>query len=260
MKRIRGGSGLGDSIYLRPFVEHFERAGEQVQVCSNYPDVFLGTGAEIEPFGRNNINVLAHYTAGKMRPGSTQWQDVCTSAGVTVPLAFAWERSDQDLVNRVVDAAAGRALILVHGGRTPMDRTDGFGAELLPEQKAFDAALEELADGFLLQVGAGEQRYPLRRCDASLRALGGKSVADLLDVASVCDAVVAQCSFAVPLAEVFDKPLLAVWSSRGLQARHPYIRQITPGKVLSKPSSHFVMDDWDAMLIQETARAFRLVR
>jgi len=256
--RIRGGSGLGDSIYLRPIVEHLICNGEIVTVLSDYPGVFIGAAVEVEPFGRERIDVLAHYVAGKNDPTTTQWQDVCRSAGVSVALRFDWTVQNQPLLESLVTKAAGRPIILVHGGRAPMGRTDGFGAELLPEREAFEAVLGVLAECFLVRVGKAAQLYPLR-ADVDLN--GSTSVSDLLDIASVCEGVVAQCSFAVPLAEVFDKPLLAVWAARGLSAgRHQYIKSITPRKVLSGPKSRFVIDGWPTEKIQEAARAFRNVR
>jgi hypothetical protein len=250
-KRIRGGSGLGDSIYLRPLVEQLIADGEQVTVCSNYPDVFIGTGATVEPFGRNNIQVLAHYTAGKSDPATNQWQDICRSARMTAELRFAWIVRNTALADKLRTRAFGRKIILVHGGRAPMGRTDGFGAELLPDAQAFDAVLRELGDCMLVRIGNGAELYPL---PTEINLNGSTSVSDVLDVGRICDGVVAQCSFAIPLAEAFDKPLLIVWAARGLVAREAYVRQITPQKVLSKPSSTFVMDDWPMEQIQETAR------
>ena len=255
MKRIRGGSGLGDAIYLRSIVEHFIRKGEVVTVCCGYPSVFDGTGATVLPFDRFNIDVLAHYTAGKRKLGTNQWQDICLSAGVEVPLRFDWTVKNPALIQRLHTQAAGRPLVIVHGGRAPMARVDGFGKELLPEREAFDAALAALSDCFLVQVGKADQVYPLK-ADVDLN--GSTSVSDLLDLGASCDAIVGQCSFVIPLAEAFDKPLLVVWASAGMSpARHYYISSITPSKVLSKPSSKFVMDDWTQQKIREVVRAFR---
>jgi hypothetical protein len=254
--RIRGGAGLGDAMYIRPVAEHFVRAGERVTVCNDFAEVFIGSGVHVEPFDRFNIDVLAHYTVGKRDPTTNQWQDVCKSAGIAeIPLRFDWTVRNCSLVDSIVSDAAGRYIIVVHGGRVPMGRTDGFGKELLPGKSAFDAALAALGDDcFLLRVGKGSDLYPL---DVDVDLNGGTSVSDLLDIATVCDGVVGQCSFAIPLAEVFDKPLLCVWASGGLSASHPYIRQITPQKVLSKATSRFVMDDWTTEKIQEVARTFR---
>lgn len=256
MKRIRGGSGLGDSIYQRPIVDYFVRKGESVTVCSDYPDVFDGSGARVEPFGKNNINVLAHYVLGKNNPATNQWQDICASARAgDLALSIDWPVRNSEFVAKLRSMAAGRPLIVVHGGRVPMARTDGFGKELLPEKPAFDAVLAALDGCFLLRVGKGADLYPLA---VHVNLNGSTTVADLMDIGAACDGIVSQCSFAIPLAEAFDKPLLCVWAAAGMHhQRHPYIQQITPQKILSKPSSTFVMDDWPVERIRETALAFR---
>lgn len=258
MNRIRGGRGFGDALYLRPIAEHFVRAGQPVAVLSGYSDVFIGSGATVEPFNRNGgANIIAHYVSGKAKQGTTQWQDVCRSAGVAVPLRFEWTVQNAALVDRLKADAAGRPIIVVHGGREPMDRKDGFGMELLPTKAAFDAALGALADCYLVQVGNATQIYPLP-VDVDLN--GSTSVADVLDVASICDGVVAQCSFAIPLAEVFDKPLLAVWSARQARSRETFIAQTTPQKVLSAPRDSFVVDNWSEREIRDATReAFAMV-
>lgn len=255
MKRIRGGNGLGDAIYVRAIAAHLLKAGEKVTVCTSYPGVFSELDVGLEPFTRFNIDVLAHYTAGKNSPGTNQWQDICSSAKVDAPLGFEWTVRNQALVDEMRAKAAGRPLILVGAPHVPMDRKDGFGMELLPDRDAFQAALAAMDDCFTVQVGHKASPYQIRT-DAQLN--GGTSVTDLLDLGRSCDALIGQCSFVIPLAEVFDKPLLIVWAARGMEPQmHHYIRSITPQKVLSKPSSSFVVDDWPVEKIQEAARAFR---
>lgn len=258
VKRIRGGSGLGDSIYVRPIAEHFVRRGEAVQVCTNYPDVFIGSGAEVAPFSRTKIDVLAHYTRGKFTETTNQWQDVCLASKIPeIPLRFEWRVRNARLVERILAAAQGRPLILVHGGRTPMGRNDTFGAELLPEKHAFDTALAALADGYLVRVGAADKYSIVVDDDLS----GCTTVSDLIDLGSVCDGWVAQCSFAVPLAEALGKPLLGVWSARGLACKTRFISAITPRKILSAATSRSVVDDWPRDRIVEVARdTFKFLR
>ena len=250
--RMRGGSGLGDAIYLRVVAEHFVSCGKFVTVCSDFPDVFIGSGVDkVQPFDRFNIDVLAHYTAGKRDPTTNQWQDMCHSAKILtpLPLRFTWEVKNNGLIDSIKDQAAGRRVIVVHGGRTPMGRVDGFGKELLPKREAFGIVLDELGHCFTVRVGKEPDIYPL---PVSLNLNGSTSVTDLLDLGVSCDGVVGQCSFAIPLAEVFDKPLLCIWAAHGMQYNmHPYIQQITPKKVLSKPTSKFVVDDWPKEKIRE---------
>lgn len=264
MIRIRSASGLGDSVYLRAIAEHFARRGEKVVACTNYPDVFKSSPVTPEPFRRTDVDIVAHYVTGKARPGTTQWQDVCIAAGVAepVPFSFQWWRGSTGLAERVRALAGDLPVVLVHGGRVPMNRTDGFGLKLVPERRAFEAVLEAVAGScYLVAVGGNSLRpdaggdciFDLP-CDFDLR--GATTVPELLDLFQACDGVVAQVSYAVPMAEVFDRPLLAVWSTEGLADPHPYVRQIAPAKVLSKESSGYVLDSLDAPFLRDRGRAF----
>jgi hypothetical protein len=258
VKRVRGGSGLGDSLYIRPISDHLLREGHQVTVCTFYPDVFLGSACSLEPFGRLRINVVCHYVNGKNNPKTNQWEDICECAGVkSLPLRFEWSVFNKSLVDAVIEKARGRKIVLIHGGREPMNRTDGFGAELLPEKKAFDWAQEAIyKDVLFVRVGSGGPKYAMDRAELDL--WGKTSVRDLLDLAWICDGLVGPCSFFVPLAECFDKPFLAIWAASGLyRSREPYIKTITPQKILSKKTSMHVIDEWDQPTISEKACGFR---
>lgn len=257
MKQIRAGAGIGDSIYLRPIAEWFQRNGTPVRALSEYPDVFRGSEVEVGRFERVRSAphvIIAHYAGGKASTTTTQFEDMCKSAGITksVPMRFAWEARNHKLLNELRIQAAHRPIILVHGGRAPMGRIDGYGAELMPERGGFEVALAALDDCFLIRVGKGAQLYPLNvDCDLN----GKTTVGDILDIASICHGVVAQCSFAVPLAEVFDRPLLGIWSARGLASKDKFISAITPHKIYQGARSRHVIDNWDPSRIQEVARA-----
>lgn len=255
MIRLRSGRGVGDSIYLRAIVDHLVGAGNRVTALSDYPDIFIGSGAEVEPFTREGNVRVAHYTETMGDQSRTQFASMLLRAGLEghVPLRITWSLQNGALIERIKAQAAGRPLILVHGGRAPMERTDGFGDDLIPRRKAFDCALSALDHCYRVRIGKAPHLYPLQ---VDLDLNGSTSVADLLDLASVCDGVVAQCSFAVPLAEVFDKPLLAIWARAGLQSQTTYLRAITPGKVLHNARSRWVVDDSPDEVIEEAARAF----
>lgn len=249
---IRGGSGLGDAMYLRPIAEHFAKT-QSVTAHTDYPEVFIGSTAQVAPFTRRGITVLAHYSTARFNPKTTQYQDMLNSAGIrqAVPLRFTWNIRNPSLIERLRDKAGGRPLILLHGGRAPFGRIDGFGKRLMPERWGFEAALSALEDCFVVRVGKADQ-YPL---PVNVDLHGKTTVSDVCDLGSACDGVLAQCSWAVPLAEIFDKPLLAVWASRGLVGgAGDVIRTITPQKILSKSTSSFVVDDWPKERIRDATR------
>lgn len=259
MMRIRGGRGLGDALYVRPFVEHLLGTGERVTVTTEFPEVYADTGAICERFNRQGrFDILAHYTKGKANPSTTQWQDTCHSAGIDLPLKINRKVRNESFVQELRGKADGRPLVLVHGGRRPMGRTDGFGLELMPKKIGFDIVLDEFRDCYTVRIGKDDSLYPLA---VSLDLVGRTSVSDLLDIGQSCDGFVAQCSYAVPLAEAWDTPAMFVWAAAGMDRRlHAYIRQVTPKKILSKPTSSFVFDNWTESQIREEVRAFRLIR
>lgn len=258
MKTIRCGRGLGDSLYLQSVVRHLIETGthRRMRVRSDYPDVFrpLGERVEVTPFNRN-VDILAHYSARKGRAGTTQFEDCCHAAGIAGPvdLRLDWTVSDEGLTDRLLPSLL--PIVLVQLPRSPMGRTDGFGAELLPDCRSIQLAIDVLRDSALIvQVGAGEPLYRFTGIDVDLS--NQTTVAQLLDVASVADGFLGYCSFMLPLAESFNKPALMVWSRRGLTAGHPYVRQITPLKVIHKPATTIAVMDDDKDGIRKAAHDF----
>ncbi len=254
---MRGGSGLGDSVYLRPIAEYLVRSGKPITVRTNYPDIFIGSGATTEPFAKfPDVDVIAHYHGSRRNQNSTQFADMLKCAGITedVPLRFDWSIKNPALIAWLRERAAGRKIVIVHGGRAPFGRTDGVGAELLPKREAFAAVLAMFADCFTVRVGKGKQIYAL---PASEDLSDKTSVSDLLDIVSSCDAVVTQCGYPIRMAEFFGVAALAVWSERGLHSVRPIIPLITPAKILHAPTSHYLIDAWSPSRTQDAVRSFR---
>ena len=233
MKAIRGGAGLGDSIYMQSVVRHL---GGELEVCTNYPDVFRGLNVKLSPFRKTNIQILAHYSMRKGVQGTTQFEDVCHTAGIREPvdLRLDWTPTS--------DPGIEGPFLCVQLPRTPMGRTDGFGKELLPDCRVIQRLIDKAKDRYtIVQIGSGEPLYRFTGIDVDLA--NQTTVAQLIDVVNASDACLGYPSFIVPLAESLDKPVTVVWSRRGLKAAHEYVRRITPAKVLHKKSSRYLIDD-----------------
>ena len=236
MRSIRAGKGLGDALYLQAVARHISRK-ERLRVCSGWPDVFRNLDVEVVPFTRQ-ADINAHYTLRKWRTDTDQFEDCCIQAGIKEPVDFLidWEPAGSFVPNRV------KPVVLVLIPRMPMDRADGFARELLPRREAYQAAIDGLKGlATLVMVGSGKPLYELDGIDVDLT--NRTSVSGLLDIASQADGFLGYCSFFVPLAESFNKPGLFVWARAGLMSRTPYIRQITPTKILHRDSSLYVIDD-----------------
>jgi hypothetical protein len=246
VRSIRAGKGLGDSLYLQAVTRHFLLKGERLQVKTNWPDVFRQLDVECVPFDRK-ADICAHYSMRK-REATNQFQDCCLQAGIAEPVDFRLDWAP-------TTALPYRPYVCVLLPRTPMDRADNYGIELLPEREAMQACIDVLRQRFtIVQVGRGEPVYGLERIDVDLT--GKTTVAELLDVASGAAGFLGYCSFFVPLAESLNKPALFVWAARGLASDEFYIRSITPQKILSRESSRYVIDDWPEERILAAADAF----
>lgn len=244
MKSIRGGSGFGDALYVQAVARHLVSRGEKLRICTSWPEVFkpLGDAVRIEPFRRTGIDYLAHYSMRKVFIQTDQFEDCCRAAGITEPVDFAidWNLEDRHLADRV--RAAGKPVVLVQLPRSPMGRSDGFGADLLPDCSRIQEAIDCIAGrATVVQVGHGEPLFEFSGIDIDLS--GQTSVSQVLDIASVAHGMLGYVSFFVPLAESFKRPGLFVWSKKGLRSGVPYVRQITPYKILHRPSSQAILDD-----------------
>lgn len=256
MKTIRAGRGLGDSIYLASICRHLGESGKRLTVLSDYPDVFAGVeGVQlVEPFRRINSDIVAHYAGGKGNPKTTQFTDMCGCAGIhTVPeLRLPWREGPMPAAM----SALGAPYICVMLPRAPMNRVDGFGAELMPKPSVLCRALDRInRNHAIVQVGSGKPMFDLGPFAADMA--NKTTVQEMVDIVRGAAGFFGYPSFMIPLAESFRKPVFCVWSSAGLKSRTEFIRQITPAKLLHHVADDFhVVDDWTTEKIQETADEF----
>lgn len=232
MKTIRGGMGLGDALYVQAVARHLVRQGQAIRAATAWPDVFRPLGIECIPFTRQGAQIVAHYSMRKGYP-TGQFEDCCIQAGIRVPveLKLDWKVEDSALAERLI--SHGRPIVLVQLPRNPMGRTDGFGAELLPDCSRIQSAIDALRGrALLVQVGAGRPLFRFTGIDVDLA--NETTVAQLLDVASVSFGAIGYVSFMLPLCESLEKRALLVWSRKGLKSQTPYVRQITPAKVVHR--------------------------
>lgn len=245
---IRSGAGLGDALYLQAIVRHLVRQGHRgIEVRTCYPDVFrpLNGAIRLAKFSREGVTKIAHYTAGKKRQDTDQFQDACIHAGIREPvdLVLDWEPVNVDLVCEIRRRAGGRPVIAVALPRCPMDRTDGYGDELLPDCRVIQRAIDRLSrEAFIVQVGKHRPLFEFSGLHWDLA--NQTSVCELVDVAYAADVLLGYVSFFVPLAESFAKPAMFVWSSKGFASKNEWVRLVTPQKIIHRKAlAHVVIDD-----------------
>lgn len=239
---IRGGFGIGDSLYVQAIARHLINRGETVEVCTAWPDLFipLGDKVTISSFRKLPVDRIAHYSPRKEKKDTDQFQDCCIQAGINEPveLAIDWEPRNQELIERI---SSEKPVIVVAMPREPFNRGDNYGIELLPRREAMQAAIDVLKDKTtLVQIGKGEPIYKLDGIDIDLS--NQTSVTDLLDIGYTADGFFGQPSYIIPLGESFFKPVFCVWASAGMKSHTRFIRLVRPQKVFHRITSTYVTD------------------
>jgi hypothetical protein len=251
MREIRAGSGLGDSIYLQSIVRHLRMSGKDIIVRSNYPDVFRPLNVSVTQHRKDGKPIVAHYVTRKHTPGTSQFEDMCIMAGIKEPVQM---QLDWRVQNTSLLTGIERPIIAVMLPRAPMDRSDGFGSELMPKWEILQN-LVNLVECTTVQVGAGKAVYNYSGIDVDLA--NKTSISDLIDVASMVDGFIGTCSFMLPLAESLGKPFFALWSSRGLKSRTAYISSVTPEKAIHrKDLGRYAIDSSPWESIESAFRVF----
>ena len=250
-KTIRAGRGLGDAIYLQSVVRHLVQKEQSLTVCTDWQDVFLPLRDKVKflPFTRQNIRIIAHYSARKSFKDTTQFKDCCVQAGINEPveLKIDWVQINKQLIESI---KTDKPLLVVALPRAPMGRNDRFAIDLLPKKDIYQMAVDILKEKYtILQIGAGKPIYNLENIDIDLT--DKTSVTDLFDIASVADGFLGYCSYIIPLAESFNKKGLYIWSNKGLRSAEQYINTITPQKILEHSNSKYFIDNWDEPKIRQ---------
>lgn len=241
MRSIRGGRGFGDTLYLQAIVRHMlTKGGRLMRVATDYPDVFIPLGKRVQPIPfTRSADLVAHYISRKAISGTTQFQDCCLNVGINEPveLKLDWTITRPDLVELI--RGRGKPVMVVQLPRTPMGRTDGFGASLLPDCRILQQHIDNALDTHtVVQIGKGEPLFRFKRLTFDFA--NELSVAQSIDVVAGADKVLGYPSYMIPLAESLDKPATWVWSYRGTRDQHVFIRRITPAKLIHKP----VLSKW----------------
>lgn len=256
MKTIRCGRGLGDSIYLQSVVRYLiAETGEAYKVASDWPDVFapLGDKVQVIPFTRNRIDIVAHYITRKGVENTTLFRDCCINAGIKnyPELRLDWPEAGGPLIDQI--RASGKPVLCVQLPRTPMGRTDGFGAKLLPDCRVIQRLINRLRDKYtIMQVGKGEPLFEFSGIDIDLA--NRTAVRELLDVCSVADLFLGYPSYILPIAESFRKPAIMVWSRAGLESREMFINTVTPRKLIEHAATRYIIDDCGDYEFEEVLR------
>lgn len=254
---IRGGSGLGDALYLQSVCRHLIAIGRTNLVArTDYPDVFLPLAGKIgiKEFTKTGVGIIGHYSMRRQIQETSQFKDCCLQAGITSPveLKLDWRVNPPPVDLR----AYGKRIAVIGLPRPPMARKDGFGRELLPRKDAYQRMVDGArAAGYLtVQVGAGNPVYHLQGIDIDLA--NKTTIPELFDIVAASDVVVCYPSFLVPLAESLGKQFICLFAMEGLKCDRNFLRWVTPEKVIHRNDLGCHVTDEELIGVENAALHF----
>jgi hypothetical protein len=219
---IKSHSGLGDGIYLHPICKHLAKK-DKIILLSNYPDIYKDLNIEVKPHKTPGLHVdmRLSYVGRKPIQETNQYQDLLISGGLPdIPFEIEWK-----ITNKLYKT---KKVCLYPEEYKPLGREDGFGKELNIDWSIIDKLKEKYKDEIeFIKVGQGIT-----------------TIIQLIDYAAQCDFSIAPVGHLLSLSEIFNKPILTIFSRRGLSSSNPFIFNITPKKVLCKNTSKYIIDDY----------------
>lgn len=194
--------GLGDAIYLRAIALNFLRRGKSVVVSTHWPQLFADMPVKISPDDGTYRGIgfsLHHKLSGVYQEyaGLDQFRLWCIRAGIPdAEFDLRWTVRNTELCGKVKRNAAGRKVLMYQPRK--------LKTEFRPTREAYQEWVEAHGEYYRIRVGASAfvERDPMP-CELDL--LDRASVADVFDVATVCDLFFGEPCYVGILADALSK-------------------------------------------------------
>ena len=213
MKVIKGASGFGDSIYLRSIIEWLlDNRPDKYVVLTKYPDVFLDLDVICYPFhsSTNKVDYYCSYVSEK-ESNRTQWEDMLYKANL--PYFPLNSKLKKQLPIK------HKALII-----PPYNPMNGASNALpmKPLEKEFNSYINK--------------NYPDNKI-----LKGHWAFLELVKLFNESSIIISQTGWPVALAEMLDRPIIAIFTKRALNNDYRFIASITPKKIKTKPTTKCII-------------------
>lgn len=247
IRKLNAPKGLGDAIYLRALALHCLNAGERVEVCTRWPEVFAGLPVKIRSADRfDDYDALSHMVAclhcqvPHIRK-IDKFRLACLQAGIAEPveLKLNWAVRNRPLVETITEKAAGKPILLFQ----PLKLAHNEEQKLMqPNAAAYSGFINSKAEFFRVKVGdaACVEKSQL---DCDLDLIGKASISDVFDIATATDVIFGEMSYLPILAQAMDRKFTAMFSRRGIDSKNKRASGVTPERLIQKPHLATVLFD-----------------
>lgn len=208
--RIRTHLGLGDAVYSYPVVKHLLKNYKNITVLTKYPVIFKELPVKCADIS-GEYDLFLRYT-DKRHKKTTQFQDICASAGITekIPFRLDWK---VDFSSEFIDLYGDRLMqngkkvcVIKEPCAAHMDKRSGSFRMAPISAKVQEFINKNRNQYFFVSVGQSD-KYKQRLNGIDLDLNDKLSLSDFITLVNHCEAVATQIGHLVPLAQAFGKKL-----------------------------------------------------
>jgi len=239
--RLKGASGLGDTIYAWPIVKWYAQKYDTVHYMTDYPELYETLKNVIcykhlktNDLGGGPVDVRFTYCARKYTPGTSQFEDSVLSAKIheKLKLKIDWTIKNTDLVNNIISRSDEKKICVLAYPYEPFGREDEWGSMLRINQEVMQILIDRFKDRVFF-IGTGN-RFVLHKTNNVDMDLHEKtSVSDMMDLISICNLGLSQIGNMLPMCESLGKKNFLIFANKAMvQTENKFINAITPEKTV----------------------------
>lgn len=209
--RIKTHLGLGDAVYSYSVVKYLLKKHHDITVLTKYPIVFSNLPVKTETIFDKRYDLFLKYT-DKRHKSTTQFEDICESAGITerIPFRLDWKINFSSEFKEnyfdYISKSGKKICVIKEPCAAHMDKLSNSFRMAPASQKVQDFINRNRNDFFFVSVGLND-KYQQRLENINLDLNDKISLSDFITLVKYSDAVATQIGHLVPLAQAFNKKL-----------------------------------------------------
>ncbi len=233
--RLKGPSGLGDSIYSYPIIKYFIEKKFDVEILTRYKDIFKNLDCKVRPYFYFNDDIDFNYVPRKFHKRTSQFEDMCILSGITkkIKLEINYEGKRKFKTKKKI--------CVIQRPYWPMNELEKR-VELVPDYSQIQKLIINNQDYYYVMVGVKNSLdFEIKGIDETIEKT---SIDDLFKIINASDMVITQIGWTIALAEILNKKIFVIFSVNGLESDNWFFNTITPKKVITKQTSSYCIDNW----------------
>lgn len=230
--------GLGDAIYSYPIVKYYKNNNpdKKIIVLTKYKEVFEILNNINFSEDRSNFDIDCTYLDRKQIQETNQFEDILINSNSPKNLNF-----EIDIKIKKINLKTSKKILLLRNPYLGMELRKT--SILTPNLNEIVNLIDKLKKKYyiiLLKHEKDGTNIFYKNFDYLLEKT---SINQLMNLVFQSDFIISQNGHMLALAESLNTKIISIFSSKLRETNDVFFNSITPKKVITKKSSHYVYDD-----------------